>query len=134
MQPIKILWVEDDATKLEGMVKPLKRDGHVIFYAEDQTEALELLENNKFDLILIDIIIPTGIKNDLADNHFVGIDLIKKIKEEEKISTPIMVLSVVRDNELIKSIKKMGIENILQKGSLLPSELKKEIYGMLNIK
>jgi len=130
MESQKILWVEDDAIKLKGLVRPLEKDGHKIFYAEDQEEALGLIEIYDFNLIVVDLLIPIGKKWDTGINHFVGVNLIKILKEK-KILTPICVLSVVRDPDIIQQIKSMGVEKFLQKGSLLPSMLKKEIYDML---
>lgn len=132
MQSMKILWIEDDAIKLRGLIKPLEKDGHTILIAEDLTEALKLIENFDFNLIIVDLIIPMGVRNDMGNDNFVGLKLIKILKET-KISTPIMVLSVVNDSMIHDEIRKMGVNKIFQKGSLLPSLLKKEIYDFLGI-
>lgn len=131
MKSLKILWIEDDSKRLKGLVKPLERDGHKIFCAEDQEEALKLIDNDEFNLIIVDLIIPSGEKNATSLNHFVGLNLIKILKAKN-ILTPICVLSVVRDQDIIRELQDMGIKKILQKGSLLPSNLRKEIYDILS--
>lgn len=137
MQSMKILWIEDDAKELKSLVWPLEKDGHEIIFAEDKEEALTIVKTNIFNLIIVDLIIPTGEKNDKGDNHFVGVNLIRILKEilkEKNITTPIIVLSVVRDHEIIEEIRNMGIKKFLPKGAFLPSLLKKEIYDILGVK
>lgn len=130
METLKILWVEDDAQKLKGLVKPLEKDGHKIIFAEDKKEALELIENDDFNLIIVDLIIPTGEQGNTGNDHFVGVDLINDLKQKNIVS-PIIVLSVVRDYEIIKELERIGVKAILPKGSFLPSHLKNEVYRIL---
>ena len=132
METLKILWVEDDAQKLKGLVKPLEKDGHKIIFAEDKEEALNRIENNDFNLIIVDLIIPTGEQDNNGKNHFVGVDLIKILKQKN-IAAPIIVLSVVRDYDIIEELQSIGVNTILPKGSFLPSHLKKEVYRTLGV-
>jgi len=130
MEARRILWIEDDADMLMGLVRPLERDGHEIIVATDEIEALEKIKENKFDLILFDIIIPTGVKGNSRDIPFVGMELLKKLKDMN-IKTPIIVLSVVRDQKMINEMLDMGVKKVLPKGAYLPSKLKEEIYEVL---
>ena len=131
MNKKKILWIEDDATELMGLVKPLEKDGHKIVVAEDEIKALEIIDKFNFDLILFDIIIPSGIKGNIGNEYFVGLRLLRKLIFEMNIKTPIIVLSVVRDQEMINEISNLGVKKILQKGAFLPSKLKEEINDTL---
>ena len=133
MESKKILWIEDDASKLMGLVRPLKKDGHKIIIATDEKEALELIEKSNFDLILVDILIPTGRKYDEGNEHFVGMRLLKKLLVEMNIQTPIIVLSVVSDKEMIENMTSIGVIKVLSKGVLLPSKLRQEIYEILGV-
>lgn len=130
MDQKKILWIEDDALQLEGLVRPLKKDGHTIIVAVDEMEALEKLKKIEFDLIILDILIPSGKKGDLGEISFVGAHLLEKMLLEMNIQIPIIVLSVIRDQKMIKKMYQMGIKKFLQKGSYLPSKLKEEIYNI----
>ena len=134
METKKILWIEDDADLLRGLVRPLEKDGHKIIVAKDEQEALERIKNKEFDfdLILFDIIIPTGIPGDVED--FVGMRLLKKLLIDMDIKTPIIVLSVVRDPDMVNAMSTMGDEKVLSKGAYLPSKLRKEIYGTLGMR
>ena len=117
-----------------GLVRPLEKDGHEITVAKDEKEALELIEGSVFDLILLDIIIPTGEEGDVGDVEYVGIELLKKLSIDMKIETPILVLSVVRDPDKIEEINGLGVEEVLPKGAYLPSKLKEKVYRVLGVR
>lgn len=132
METKKILWIEDEADLIMGLVRPLKKDGHEIIIAKDESEALEAIEKSDFDLILCDIIMPTGVKGDMGDVPFIGMRLLKKLLIELEIKTPIIVLSVVNDPPMIDNMYEMGAKKVMQKGALLPSKLTAEVYEMLD--
>ena len=134
METKKILWIEDEADLLMGLVRPLEKDGHEIIVVKDENEALETIEKSDFDLILFDIIIPTGIQGDMGDVPFVGMRLLENILVGMKIKTPIIVLSVVRDSTMINKMYEMGAKKVLPKGAFLPSKLREEVYEMLGVR
>ncbi|MHC1624207.1 MAG: response regulator [Candidatus Methanospirareceae archaeon] len=133
METKTILWIEDDADLLMGLVRPLEKDGHEIIVVKNEQEALGTIEESDFDLILFDIIIPTGVKGDEGNVHFVGMRLLKTLLISMKIKTPIIVLSVVRDQEMINTMYTMGVRKVLQKGALFPSKLRGEVYEVLGV-
>jgi len=133
MKTKRILWIEDDAGLLMGLVRPLKKDGHEIIVAKDEKEALELIGALDFDLILLDIIIPTGVEGDMGDISFVGMRLLKTLSIDMKIKTPIIVLSVVRDPDMIGEMNGLGVKEVLPKGAYLPSKLKEKVYEVLEV-
>ena len=134
METKKILWIEDEADQIKGLVRPLEKDGHEIIIAEDESKALETIEKSDFDLIICDIIMPTGVNGDMGDVSFVGMRLLKKLLIELEIKTPIIVLSVVRDTSMIDKMYEMGAKRVLQKGAFLPSKLRDEVYEMLDVR
>ncbi|MDD3008043.1 MAG: response regulator [Arcobacter sp.] len=83
----KILLVDDDLKNLQvGM--SILRDYNVI-YAQSGEKALELLEKNQFDLILLDVVMPT------MDGYFVC----SKIKSNEKTKKIPVIFLTVKDDE-----------------------------------
>jgi CheY-like chemotaxis protein len=54
----KILVVDDDSLSRQNISRFLSEDGHSIEQAGDGSEALELLKNGHFDLVLSDILMP----------------------------------------------------------------------------
>jgi CheY-like chemotaxis protein len=135
MEAKRILWVDDDADLLMGLIRPLEKDGHEIVVVKDEKEALEKVKESEsdFDLMLFDIIIPTGVKGAHGDVPFVGMRLLRELLIKMKIETPVIVLSVVRDPKLINEMYKMGVKKVLPKGACLPSELKETVYAALDV-
>lgn len=74
----KILIVEDDVSIHNVIEELLKKENYITFNAYSGTEALLLLEKEKFDLILLDLMLPA----------ISGEEIIEKVKD-----TPIIVLS-----------------------------------------
>jgi two-component system sensor histidine kinase/response regulator len=83
----KILLVDDDAKNLQVAMNILKN--YNVIYAQSGEKALELLDKNDFDLILLDIIMP------LMDGYHVC----SKIKENEKTKNIPIVFLTVKDDE-----------------------------------
>jgi CheY-like chemotaxis protein len=131
---LKILWIEDEGQQIRGLVRPIVLDGNEVEIADNKNHAIPLLED-KYDAILLDLIIPEGIKrtnNDFSYERYVGVDLLKHIKEGVNKYTPVIVLSVVNDSEVIEKVKKIGVYSVLRKGSLLPTRLRDEVYAATN--
>lgn len=74
---MKLLLVEDDNTILEGLKFCLIKEDFEVETASNARVALEKLENNKIDLLLLDINLP----------DMNGIDLYKKIRAKKDIPT-----------------------------------------------
>lgn len=129
----KILWIEDSTYPLQSLVKPLEERGYRISYATTEKDALDALLYDVFDLILLDIILPTG--SDSGDFYeYVGVRLADEIINVRKISTPIIVISVVNNPDVINKLENLGIDNILQKGYILPSRLVKVVEDILYLR
>jgi CheY-like chemotaxis protein len=125
----KILWIEDSAYLLRGLVRPLEKKGYRVTYALNEKEAIDYLKKDEFQLILFDIIIPAGSDQDYIE--FVGVRLAKTIINDMKIKTPIVGISVVNDPEIINELYGLGFKKIFKKGYLLPSELLKYVEDIL---
>ena len=137
----QILWIEDEATKLKGLVRPLERSGDVVTFALSKREAFALCESNHYDLIILDLIIPSGsdeptrnqIPNvqDFEGEEYEGVKFLCELRASGKGGIPILVLSVVDDEETLDEVKAMGVNKVLRKGSYLPSDLKIEVDSLL---
>ncbi len=58
MSQIKILVAEDDENILTGLTDTLESEGYIVTSASDGLIAIEEFNKNKFDLILLDIMMP----------------------------------------------------------------------------
>ncbi len=54
----KILLAEDDESLRQFLAKALQRAGHNVTHCGDGLDALEAVENDEFDLLLADIVMP----------------------------------------------------------------------------
>ena len=99
----RILIIEDDQeiSKLLSVILTKKELDSIVAYSG--TEGLLQLQNNKFDLILLDLMLPGKS----------GEELIKKIREENSI--PIIVISAKVDIENKVHVLKMGADDYITK-------------------
>ena len=70
----KIMIVEDDSFVLDIYQTKLSQEGYSVIEARNGVEAMKILEKERPDLILLDIIMP----------YMDGIDVLKKLKDMSK--------------------------------------------------
>ncbi|MFB5676373.1 response regulator transcription factor [Paenibacillus terreus] len=87
----EILLVEDDASISEMVVDFLTKEGYRVETAKDAGEAATRFESGRFDLILLDIMLPGGN----------GLDLLQKFRSLSRV--PIVMLSA-KDGEVDKAL------------------------------
>ena len=115
----KILLVEDDKFLSEILVKRLGESGEFdIKLSETSQKALDLLEQETVDLILLDLILP-GMD---------GFEFLKRAKDNPKISTiPIIVLSNLSQETEIEKAKNLGAKDYLIKANFTTKEIIEKI-------
>lgn len=118
MEKQKILVVDDDKEILFSLSKLLEYDGFEVVQARDGLEALEQLEKQKPDLILLDIMMP---KLD-------GISALMKIRESNHL--PVIVLSAKsQDSDKVYGLT-MGADDYICK-PYNPAELSARVKALL---
>lgn len=101
--PARILIVDDEPSITEFVSYAMQKEGYLTEIASDGEEALRKIEQQHFDLFILDIMLP-GI-----DGH----ELCRRIRT--KMSTPILFLSA-RDTELNKVVGlELGADDYLAK-------------------
>src|SRR6188768_2474863 len=84
MKSAKVLIIDDERVILESVSRTLKKEGYETMTAGSLLEAVELSQNNKFDLIISDVMIP----------HIGGLELVDRLKTDPKFaSTPIIIMT-----------------------------------------
>jgi DNA-binding response OmpR family regulator len=81
--PHTVLIVEDEQAIAENLLLVLERDGFVAEIAATAREALNLLERQPYDLLLLDIGLP-GMD---------GLHLLRHMRHELQLSTPVLMLT-----------------------------------------
>ncbi len=99
-----LLLIEDNERISEFMVKGLEESGFSVVLANNGTEARSLINNEKWDLILLDIMLP----------DIDGMEILQYIRYK-KINTPILVVSAL--NEADDKVKALdyGADDYLSK-------------------
>ncbi|MBD3280394.1 response regulator [Candidatus Dojkabacteria bacterium] len=110
----KILLVEDEPDAREIYLDILKGENMDGTGVGDGTEALEALERNKYDLILLDIIMP---KMD-------GVETLGRIKQSpDKYGTPkVVMLSNIGGDIAIDKAMELGADGYMLKSETEPED------------
>ena len=115
----KILIVDDDGNIRKLLKQELEYAGYITDEASDGLEALNKIKHKKYDLIILDVMMP-GLS---------GFDVARVLKNNpDTADIPIIILSVVEDKQ---AGFKIGVERYLIKGVEYP-QLLNEVEGLLN--
>lgn len=87
MDIIKVLAVDDEQHILELLEYNLRENGYEVITVDDGAKAIEIASREKFNLILLDVMLP-GMN---------GIEVCKKLRMELKLDTPIIMLTAKSD-------------------------------------
>jgi CheY-like chemotaxis protein len=117
-----ILFVDDEQWLMEGMVDGLEAYGYRVICAANGTQALELIEENDIDLVLLDIMMPPGGRiEDATYGRRTGVELCRILREEMELKIPILCLTVVTDSAVHNELRKYGA--VVRVKPALPSEI-----------
>lgn len=116
MKVKKILVVDDDPIVLESCKRVLQEEGYRVSLTKSAHEAIELLEEEYFDLLLLDVKMP---EKD-------GVYLMEKIREKWDLKIwpelPVLVMSGYPTPDTIKEMMKRGARQFISK-PFTPDEL-----------
>ena len=110
--------VEDDPVILKNLSEILRNEGFESYQAISVREAKEIIEERKFDLILLDILLPDG-------NGFSLFSMIKSITD-----TPVIFLTASSDEFSVVTGLDMGADDYIEK-PFRPRELISRIKTVL---
>lgn len=103
---MNILVVDDVMENIQIVMNILKEEDYTLSFATDGREALELVKNNNFDLILLDIMMP----------KLNGFEVCKQLKSDESSKDiPVIFLTAKSDIDSIeKGFKLGGVDYIIK--------------------
>ncbi len=120
----RILLIEDDSLLQELYRGKLTDEGFEIVVAGDGKGGLELIKSQKFDLILLDIMLPGGI------NGFDVLEIIMKDPIWRQI--PVIMLTNLDSEE--KVAHEIGVVDYFIKAKVSPSQIVARIREILRMK
>jgi len=118
----KILLVEDEETLAIGLEYNLKEEGYVVKWAKNGKEAIEFYESEKFDLVILDIMLP----------YINGFEIAERIRSSDPKLPILMLTAKTEKADRIKGFEK-GADDYVTKPFHL-DELLLRVKGMLKRK
>lgn len=100
---INILVVDDEKTIVDVIEAYLKKEGYTVFTSSNGNKALKILDDEKIDLIILDLMLP-----DIS-----GEDICKKIKN--KMDIPIIMLTAkVNEDDVLNGFKQGADDYVIK--------------------
>ncbi len=120
---MKVLLVDDDAFLRDMYATKFIECGHEVESASDAAEALRLIKDKQYDIVLLDMVMP----------GMGGLDLLKGIKQAElKRQTMLVVLSNQSETSDRSAAAELGADGYIVKAESIPSDIVKQVetlYG-----
>jgi two-component system alkaline phosphatase synthesis response regulator PhoP len=118
----RILLVEDEKTLATGLEYNLTEEGYIVKWAKNGREAVEFFEKEKYDLIILDIMLP----------YLNGFEVAEIIRKKD-VQMPILMLTArTESKDRVRGLEK-GADDYLTKPFHL-QELLLRVKGMLKRK
>ncbi|MCD6178244.1 response regulator [bacterium] len=121
---IKILMIEDDPFFGKLCARVLEDEGFLITLAKDGEQGLKKLEEERPDLVLLDIILPKM-------NGFEVLEGIRKNPDPELAGTHVIILSNLYSEEEEKKARELKADGYLVKANTTSDELLKKVREVL---
>lgn len=110
----KILCIEDERFIGELYQRALTKAGYEVQVESDGQKGLEAAETNRFDIILLDLMIPS----------LAGIDVLKQLRGPDKqIKAKIIIATNLEQREEIKNAIEKQADGYIIKADVTPREL-----------
>jgi len=117
----KVLIVDDEPDARTVLFHTLRGAGHTVTEAADGEEALKKLKRTRFDLVILDIMMP----------RMSGYDVLEKIRAmPTRADTPVIVVTAKHDPEGVQREVGGGAAGHIAK-PFLPSELERVVKSVL---
>ena len=118
----KILIIEDEEILLGLLQKKLTKEGYRVLLARDGEVGLKIMNKEKPDLVLLDIIMP--VKD--------GFEVMEVMHKDEKLNKiPIIIISNSGQPVELERAKALGARDWLIKTELDPQEVLEKVRGQL---
>lgn len=118
-----ILIIEDEKILADLLKKKLEEENYNVFLAGDGEEGILKMEKEKFDLILLDIIMP-------KKGGFEVLEDMNKNSELKKI--PVIIISNSGQPVEISRALELGVKDYLVKTQFDPKEVVKKVKNQIN--
>lgn len=102
----KILFIDDDTDSLAMYVKAVSLADHQADIASSVMDAWDLIKDNSYDLIFVDLNIP-GVS---------GFEFLQSVMKDPNVkNTPVIVISAMPEDSAVDDVVKAGAQLFLEK-------------------
>ena len=105
-QKKRILLIEDEDKTGNMLKQALESEGIEVIWTKNGKSALELLENGKFDLIILDLKLP----------EMSGVEVLECIRSVDKY-VEVIIYTNYQEPPVIKKLINLGVEGYITKGT-----------------
>lgn len=109
----KILMVEDEHFISELYVRALSRAGYDVTVEIDGQKGLELARTNQFDIILLDLMVPT----------ITGMDVLEQLRAHPGLKAKIVITTNLEQREEARTKVEKQADAYIVKAEITPREL-----------
>jgi two-component system sensor histidine kinase/response regulator len=121
---LRVLVVEDDAVNQRLVKAVLEREGMLADLAGDGLEALEALTRARYDLVLLDLLMP------VMDGYTCATEIRRLERERGLPPIPILAVSALDQSEIDERCRRAGIDGQLRK-PFEPKQLRRMLRRLL---
>ncbi len=104
MDKTKILIIDDEMIMRESLAGWLKRDGHDVVSAASGEDAMQILKNSRFDILLVDI----------KMEGMSGLDVLRLVKESDPDVAVVMITAYGSISTAVEAMKKGAYDYFLK--------------------
>ncbi len=117
-----VLYIEDEAFFAKIISSKLEGSGFAVDVAVDGESGLEKLTEKKYDVVLLDLVLPKGS----------GFDVLEQLQSLEKNkNTPVIILSNLSSGEDTQKAKDLGARGFYVKVNSTPNEIVTLVKGIV---
>ncbi len=117
---MRILICEDNKLALKTISVVLEREGYESVTAENGNDAINLLKDNLYDMVIVDIHLP----------YHSGLELVEFLRSDLKLDTPVIIVTAFSDLQMQRQAAGLGIDGYIVK-PFNPMDLVKKIKTIL---
>jgi CheY-like chemotaxis protein len=114
----KVLWLDNEPGDIKSFVKELRGHGYNVTVERSVSEAEKLLESNRYDLLIVDVMIPTVSENeedlyppeDTNLGRSTGLLFYKRVRKHlQQAGTSVLIMTVRLDKKIQQGFIEVGI-------------------------
>lgn len=118
----KVLFIDDDPALLKILQSRFPEGKIEFLVAIEPEEGIQKVREELPDLIILDLLLPKRS----------GLLILEEIRKDPKTKqTPVLILTIVSEKEVIRKAKQLGIVDYVVKGTISLDEFQNKIHTIL---